>query len=187
MLDRRSFLVSYDPTQDDATYSILGRILGAVVPVCSGINLQYFFSAIDNTGWGSGNKLPHNIVSLQGVMDGHASDLRTGLPWQGVEIHEPLRLLFAIETVPEAIEQILARNQTVRQIIENGWVQLALLSPTKPQVQLYQNGQFVPYLPEQTQLPTAVSSQAWYGGRRGFLEFARIIPELSGNTQQVQP
>ena len=27
--------------------SILARILGAVVPVCSGINLQYFFSYID--------------------------------------------------------------------------------------------------------------------------------------------
>ena len=29
-------------------------------------------------------------------MDGAASDLRTGLPWQMVEIHEPVRLLFVV-------------------------------------------------------------------------------------------
>jgi len=34
-------------------------------------------------------------------MDGAASDLRTGLPWQGVDIHEPVRSLFVIETTPE--------------------------------------------------------------------------------------
>ena len=36
-------------------------------------------------------------------MDGAASDLRTGLPWQMVEIHEPVRLLFIIETTPETM------------------------------------------------------------------------------------
>ena len=82
-LDRRCFLHSYDPTIDDDQVTILGRILVAVVPVCSGINLQYNFSSIDNPGWGSGTKLPHNVTSLLGVMDGHASDLRTGLPVQG--------------------------------------------------------------------------------------------------------
>src|SRR5205814_950645 len=110
-LDRRSFLVSYDPTQDGIDHAILARILGAVVPVCEGINLQYYFSSIDSQGWGSGTKLPHNITSMLGVMDGAASDLRTGLPWQGVEIHEPFRLLFVIETTPEAIEEIMESNE----------------------------------------------------------------------------
>ena len=32
------------------------------------------------------------IAGLLGVMDGAQSDLRTGLPWQMVEIHEPTRL-----------------------------------------------------------------------------------------------
>ena len=36
-------------------------------------------------------------------MDGAASDLRTGLPWQMVEIHEPVRILFVVETTPETI------------------------------------------------------------------------------------
>ncbi|HWA99818.1 MAG TPA: DUF2309 domain-containing protein, partial [Pirellulales bacterium] len=81
-LDRRSFLQSYDPNVDDENCNILNRILSAVVPVCSGINLQYFFSYVDSNGWGCGSKLPHNVSALLGVMDGAMSDLRSGLPWQ---------------------------------------------------------------------------------------------------------
>jgi uncharacterized protein YbcC (UPF0753/DUF2309 family) len=61
-MDRRTFLTSYDPTQDDADRTILTRILQAVVPVCGGINLEYYFSFTDPTGWGCGTKLPHNIT-----------------------------------------------------------------------------------------------------------------------------
>ena len=84
--------------QDDENYSILERILQAVIPVCAGINLEYYFSFVDPIGYGCGTKLPHNITSLIGVMNGAGSDLRPGLPWQMVEIHEPVRLLFVIET-----------------------------------------------------------------------------------------
>ena len=94
--DIRQFLPSPVPI------AVLTRILQAAVPVCAGISLEYYFSYVDNTGWGCGTKLPHNITSLLGVMDGAASDLRTGLPWQMVEIHEPVRLLFVIETTAEA-------------------------------------------------------------------------------------
>ena len=97
-LDRRAFLSSYDPTQDDADHQILTQVLQAVFPVCSGISLEYYFSYVDNVGWGCGTKLPHNVAALLGVMEGASSDLRTGLPWQMVEIHEPVRILFIIET-----------------------------------------------------------------------------------------
>jgi uncharacterized protein YbcC (UPF0753/DUF2309 family) len=106
-LDRRAFLNSYDPTQDDADATILTRVLQAAVPVCAGISLEYYFSYVDNLGYGCGTKLPHNITALLGVMDGAASDLRTGLPWQMVEIHEPVRLLFVVETRPETMLRIL--------------------------------------------------------------------------------
>jgi uncharacterized protein YbcC (UPF0753/DUF2309 family) len=106
-LDRRTFLNSYDPTQDNAEAKILERIVQAVIPVCAGISLEYFFSFVDPAGYGCGTKLPHNIVSLLGVMDGAASDLRTGLPWQMVEIHEPVRNLFILETTPEQFLGIL--------------------------------------------------------------------------------
>ncbi len=174
-LDRRSFLVSYDPTIDDEESTILGRILGAVVIVCSGINLQYFFSYIDPSGWGAGTKLPHNITSLLGVMDGAMSDLRSGLPWQGVEIHEPVRLLLVIEARPIALEKIMARNAAVGRILRNGWVQLALMDPETAELQLYQNGEYVPHAASISELPHVNRSVNWFQGWREHLDFAQIL------------
>lgn len=173
-LDRRSFLMSYDYEQDDAEANILGRILGAVVPVCSGINMQYTLSAMDNRGFGSGTKLPHNITSLLGVMDGAASDLRSGLPWQGVDIHEPMRLMFIMETTPEAITKIMNRNPVVSRILRNGWAQLTLLDPFSPQLLLYQNGEFIPQRNAGEPLPEVDESIEWYRGWRDNLGFAVI-------------
>jgi uncharacterized protein YbcC (UPF0753/DUF2309 family) len=173
-LDRRCFLHSYEPDADDEQCTILGRILGAVVPVCSGINLQYFFSYIDSPGWGCGTKLPHNITSLLGVMDGASSDLRPGLPWQGVEIHEPVRLLMVIETTPDGIRQIMSRSEVVRNIIKNGWVQLALLDAKSNKILVYREDEFHDYEPSITDLPKAQSSVDWYRGWREHLGFAQI-------------
>lgn len=174
-LDRRTFLVSYDPTIDDEESTILGRILGAVVVVCSGINLQYFFSYIDPSGWGAGTKLPHNVTSLLGVMDGAMSDLRSGLPWQGVEIHEPVRLLIVIEARPSALEKIMNRNAAVGNILRNGWMQLALLDPETAEISLYQNGEYVPYVPTIDKLPQVKRSVDWYQGWREHLDFAQVL------------
>ncbi len=173
-LDRRAFLTSYDPTQDDAECGILTRILQAVFPVCAGINLEYYFSKVDNFGFGSGTKLPHNLASLLGVMDGAASDLRTGLPWQMVEIHEPLRSLFVIETRPDAMLKIIERNPGIGRMCRNGWVQLALLDPDSRQISVFHNGAFEPYQSQAESLPQAVSSVDWYRGCRDHLEFCQI-------------
>lgn len=176
-LDRRSFLNSYDPLQDDSKANILARILAAAVPVCSGINLQYTLSYIDNPGWGCGTKLPHNVSALLGVMDGAQSDLRSGLPWQGVEIHEPLRLLFLIETTPEKILGIMERDATVGRILRNGWAQLALLDPHSSKILVYRHGTFEEYRPSGEALPTAPTSADWYRGWRDHLGFAAIRPQ----------
>ena len=173
-LDRRCFMHSYEPHADDADCTILGRILGAVVPVCSGINLQYNFSYIDSPGWGCGTKLPHNVTSLLGVMDGAASDLRPGLPWQGVEIHEPVRLLMVIETTPDGIRRIMSRSESVRNIIQNGWVQLALLDADSNKILVYREDEFHEYQPTITNLPKVPTSADWYRGWREHLGFAQI-------------
>lgn len=178
-LDRRAFLNSYDPNQDDAQASILTRILGAAVPVCGGINLEYYFSRVDNPGFGCGTKLPHNITSLVGVMDGAASDLRTGLPWQMVEIHEPVRLLFIIETRPEIVLGIMDRCPEIGRMFRNGWLHLAVLSPDAPALQIYRDGAFADYFPLTDRLPRAGSSVDWYRGSRDHLYFAAIDPRYS--------
>jgi uncharacterized protein YbcC (UPF0753/DUF2309 family) len=171
-LDRRAFLTSYDPTQDDAEGSTLARLLGAAAPVCAGINLEYYFSHVDNQGCGT--KLPHNVTALLGVMDGAASDLRTGLPWQMVEFHEPIRLLFVIESTPQTVLGILDRSPVVGTTIRNGWAQLAILDPNSEEVLLYRDGQFHRHEPTATHLAEAAGSADWYCGWRDHLEFASI-------------
>lgn len=173
-MDRRAFLVSYDPLQEQPGDPILTRILQAVFPVCGGINLEYYFSYVDSVGWGCGTKLPHNVTSLLGVMDGAASDLRTGLPWQMVEIHEPVRLLFVIETTPEAMLGIMDRQPAIGALCRNQWVQLATLDPQSAAIHLFQGGAFHRYQPLSSQLPKAASSPDWYRGWRDHLDFAEI-------------
>ena len=173
-LDRRAFLTTYDPTQDDEQTSTLARLLGAAVPVCGGINLEYFFSYVDNIGYGCGTKLPHNVTSLLGIMDGAASDLRPGLPWQMVEIHEPVRLLFIIETTTAKMEALMDRLPEIGKPFRNGWVQLAVLDPDSNTIHLLKDGKFERYRPETTELPQVASSVEWYRGWRENLGYAQI-------------
>jgi len=152
-LDRGAFLTSYDPSRDDADGSILTRILQAVYPVCAGINLGYFFSHVDNDGFGAGTKLPHNLAAMVGVMDGPAGDLRTGLPWQMMEIHEPVRSLFIIEATPELMTRIMDRVEMINRISRNGWVQLAVIHPETRAVSVFRDGSFRPYEPHGDPFP----------------------------------
>ena len=186
-LDRRCFMNSYDPTQDDDQHNILARILAAAIPVCEGINMQYYLSYVDSPGWACGTKLPHNITSLLGVMDGAASDLRPGLPWQGVEIHEPVRLLFIVETTPDGMIQIMERNPVVGRILQNGWAQLAVLSPDSGEIRIFRNGEFQLYVSESQELIEVSSSIDWYRGWRNHLGFAFINPSTNATpTNQEQ-
>jgi uncharacterized protein YbcC (UPF0753/DUF2309 family) len=175
-LDRRAFLTSYDPAQDDADSTVLARLLGAVFPVCAGINLEYYFSYVDNYGFGCGSKLPHNVTGLVGVMDGAQSDLRTGLPWQMVEGHEPVRLVMIIETTPEAMLRIMERSPGIDRLCRNEWVILTVILPDTHEIKVFRDGAFHDYQPQADTLPRATSSVDWYRGWRDHLEFAEIEP-----------
>ena len=129
---------------------------------------------MDNVGWGSGSKLPHNVSALLGVMDGAASDLRTGLPWQMVESHEPVRIFFIVETTVEAMLQIMERIESIGKLCRNRWVRLAVLDPAANELSVFRSGEFRPYQPQAEVLPKASSSVDWYRGWRDHLEFAEI-------------
>ena len=173
-MDRRAFLTSYDSTQDDEQSSILFRILSAAIPVCAGINLEYYFSCVDYMKYGSGSKLPHNIVSLLGVMEGTSSDLRTGLYQQMVEIHEPLRLTFVIETTADAMLSIMDRNEAIGILVRNGWVHLAVIDPDTSAIQVFHNDGFHDYTPATDRLHAVNSSLDCYQGSRDHRPFFSI-------------
>lgn len=135
--DRRVFLISYDPEPD-----VEGRVLEATLlaagPVGAGINLEYYFSTVDNEGFGCGSKVTHNLAGLFGVMQGASSDLRTGLPLQMVEIHEPMRLLVVVEQTLEIINAIYERQPPLQELIGNGWILLAAKHPQSGVIDVFE-------------------------------------------------
>ena len=119
-------------------------------------------------------------------MEGAASDLRPGLSQQMVEIHEPLRILFVIETTTKAMSRILDTDRTMTRLVHNEWVQLATLSPDSPTIHLFRNGAFEVYDPERDTLPAVSSSRAWYGGQRDHLGFATVVGEDRGSASSKE-
>ncbi|WP_437911351.1 DUF2309 domain-containing protein [Sorangium sp. So ce302] len=182
-LDRRAFLVSYDPTQDQGG-AILERILLAVGPVGAGINLEYYFSCVDNRRYGAGTKLPHNLASLLGVMEGSLSDLRTGLPRQMIEIHEPVRLLVVVEASTDTAAALYARQPALRELIGNGWIQLACVDPATRRIACFTGDGFAPFSPPDQPLPAVQRSADWYAGRSGFVPPA-VIRAASTRPREV--
>ncbi len=179
-LDRRVFLTSYDPSIDTPDGKIVERILQAAIPVCGGISLEYYFSTVDPEGYGCGSKLPHNITALAGVMTGAASDLRPGLSAQMVEIHEPMRILFLIQTNPAIMKRIIYANPAIESLVVRRWVQLAVLDSATSEILVYRDGEFEPYENCTNELPIVASSIDWFRGFRGHLDFASIRDARSG-------
>lgn len=176
-LDRRAFLISYDPTEDEDG-AILARVMAAVVPVVAGISLEYYFSSVDPAGYGSGTKLPHNVTSLLGVMDGAQSDLRTGLPWQMVEIHEPTRLAIVVEAAPDRLWQVVRENSALERLVRNRWIWLACLDAHSGTLCELRSTGFVPHTPQHALPVVKGESATWYRGKRGFLPPVAIAPEM---------
>lgn len=172
-LDRRVFLTSYDPSLDDDG-EVLASLLASVGPVGAGINLEYYFSFVDRRVYGSGTKLPHNITGLVGVMDGHGSDLRTGLPWQMVEIHEPVRLLVVIEGRPDRLDAVVAKRPGLVSLIKNRWILVAAFDPETSEAWFLESDGWAPHHLDDPFLPEAPSSRDWFGGHRGHLRPASI-------------
>ncbi|QPK62220.1 DUF2309 domain-containing protein [Methylomonas sp. LL1] len=160
--DRRLFLISYDPTQDpDGT--VLEGILLAVGPVGAGINLEYYFSTVNNERLGCGSKVPHNLTGFFAVMEGAGSDLRTGLPRQMIEIHEAMRLQLVVEAKTTVLEKIYARQESLRELISGGWVHLSAKDPDSGEIFVFERGiGFAAWRPVDIELPLRNDSPDCY-------------------------
>lgn len=153
-LDRRSFMNSYDYRIDpDGIY--LFNILKAAAPVCGGINLEYFFSRVDNQKLGAGTKLPHNVMGLFGVANGIDGDLRPGLPSQMIEVHDPVRLLIIVEHIPEVVLRTIQKAPETYEWFINEWVNLVVVHPETQQLFFFRDGNFTEYHPVTNRLETA--------------------------------
>ena len=132
-LHGRAFLHSYDHRQD-ASGKLLETIMTAPLVVAQWINMDHYFSTVDNEVYGAGSKVYHNVAGRIGVMTGVWSDLRIGLPaqtvWNGREpYHQPMRLLAVIESPRERIRAIINRQPLLEQLFDRGWVTLVALEP----------------------------------------------------------
>lgn len=152
-LDRRSFLNSYDYSQDPEGKYLLG-IMKAVAPVCGGINLQYYFTCTDQHRLGAGSKLPHNVIGLVGVANGIDGDLRTGLPQQAVNIHDPIRLMAIVEHYPEVILSTIQKDEATYQWFYNNWVHLVAIHPETKELYRFDKGNWHLYNPIHESIPT---------------------------------
>lgn len=122
-------------TAQDPDGGILEQLLTAPLVVAQWINAQYYFSAVAPDVFGAGDKTTHNVVGDVGVISGAHGDLRSGLPWQALFrhepgtvaqsrslVHEPVRLLAVVAADPQLILDIVARHQTLSQLVCNRWI-----------------------------------------------------------------
>ncbi len=132
-LGGRVFLQSYNYREDPS-----GRLLEVLMTgpqvVAQWINMEHYFSTVDNEVYGSGSKIYHNVVGRFGIMSGPWSDLRLGLALQtvmngDVPYHEPMRLLSVIEAPRERIVKLIGRHEVLQQYYHNEWVHLVALEP----------------------------------------------------------
>lgn len=129
----RVFLHSYDYREDPGNRLLEVLMTGPQV-VGQWINMEHYFSAVDNDVYGGGSKIYHNVVGRIGIMSGPWSDLRLGLAGQTVmngetPYHEPMRLLTVIEAPRANIGKLIRRHEVLQHFYDNEWVHLVALDP----------------------------------------------------------
>lgn len=132
-LEGRVFLNSYD-YREDRDGRLLEAIMNGPQIVAQWINMEHYFSTVDQDVYGGGSKIYHNVAGRLAVMSGPQSDLRTGLAWQTVmsgsrPYHEAMRLFTLIEAPRERIDAIVDRQHHLRRLYDNEWLHLIAIEP----------------------------------------------------------
>ena len=146
-LYNRFFLISYDWEVDDEKASILTSILNGPLVVGSWINMEHYFSTVDNNKFGAGSKVYHNVVAKIGVFSGNYSDLKIGLPLQSVFLenkpyHEPVRLITFLEAPLDFVLNALKASNLGNYLINNEWVRLIVIDKKSNSIYSFENGDF---------------------------------------------
>ena len=102
---------------------------------------------MDDQKFGSGSKLPHNIVGLFGVANGIEGDIRPGLPKQMVEVHDPMRLMCIVEHYPHVVRQVLSTVPATFEWYQNDWIKLVVIHPDTKELYLFDKDNFSLYSP----------------------------------------
>jgi uncharacterized protein YbcC (UPF0753/DUF2309 family) len=145
-LDGRAFLHSYD-YRVDPKGRLLATIMTGPLVVGQWINMEHYFSAVDNQRFGSGSKVNHNVAGRFGVMTGNLSDLRTGLPSQtvlknGRPYHEPIRLITLIEAPFDHAKQVFESVVAAKNLVKNAWIRMLIVDPETRSVSLFERGEW---------------------------------------------
>jgi len=146
-LDNRYFMHSYDPDVDDEEATYLTKIFDGPLIVGEWINLEHYFSAVENHHYGAGSKVYHNVTGKIGVMYGNYSDLKIGLPTQSVHLegkvyHEPVRLITVMEAPLEKVGKAVERS-IAKEFILNEWIRPVIIDKAAKKVYSYEHGDFI--------------------------------------------
>jgi uncharacterized protein YbcC (UPF0753/DUF2309 family) len=147
VLNNRFFMHSYDWKVDNDNADILTAIFNGPLIIGEWINLEHYFSTVDNHIYGAGSKVYHNIVSKIGVFSGNYGDLKIGLPIQSVYLegepyHEPVRLLSFVEAPLEIVGKAV-ENSIAKPFILNEWIRPVIIDREARKVYSYENGEFI--------------------------------------------
>jgi uncharacterized protein YbcC (UPF0753/DUF2309 family) len=84
-------------------------------------------------------------MGLLGVANGVDGDLRTGLPCQMIEIHDPYRLMVIVEQKPEVVFAAISQSAQTYEWFANEWVRLVSYDSERKEFFVFREGQFLPY------------------------------------------
>jgi uncharacterized protein YbcC (UPF0753/DUF2309 family) len=91
-------------------------------------------------------------MGLIGVANGMEGDLRTGLPYQMVEVHDPVRLMMIVEQDPEIVLRVIKSSEPTYEWFINEWQHLVVVCPETHVFYQFKDGNFNEYTPISKQL-----------------------------------